>query len=491
MTCFVSHATPAQQIGPPVRVPGRALTVPWCPLTGGFLVSIRKAAVILAAGKGTRMNSKLPKAMHPIGNLPMVGHALRAARQGGSNDVIVICGPDQTEIQAFAAIEGIETVVQEERRGTGHAISLALPALRAAGAELVLSLFADTPLVEGNDVAALFAALTDADLVVAAFTTDDPSHYGRVLLDKAGCPIGIAEWGTPGWDVPSNANKKEKPFLANGGLMGFRLSTCDVLFTKIKPCPTRGEIFQGDLIPLLAKAGGRITLHDGIDPQTLLGANDRADLANLENIFQQRFRQRLLDLGVGMQSPDHVWFSYDTEIEADVRLGPMIRFGPGVRIATGAVISAFCDLEGTTVRAGALVGPFARLRPGSDIREQARIGNFVEIKNSEIDTGAKINHLSYIGDARVGEQANIGAGTITCNYDGKAKHRTRIGAHSFVGSNASLVAPLDIGEDALIGAGSVITKDVASGTLAVSRPVQRQIPGGTARLRTPHLPHKK
>ena len=417
---------------------------------------MEKVAVILAAGLGTRMKSALPKAEHRLAGAPMLRHLLSAA-EGVFDRIVVVVGPGMESLAMFAGPH--EVVVQRERLGTAHA---ALQAAAKFGHGAVAILYADNPLVSADTLRELSARLEagDAGLVLLGTTPPEPGSYGRLISD-GDYVTRIVEY--------ADASEAERaiPFCNAGGLMAGALDmTC--WLNAVKPLNKKGEYYLTDIVEIAREEGKRVAAIEAPFDECM-GINSRAELAAAEAVLQNRLRGVAMEAGVAMLAPETVFLSHDTQLAPDVSIGPYVVFGPGVRVAAGAEIKAFSHLEGCTVHEGAIIGPYARLRPGADIGPGAHIGNFVEIKAAKIGQGAKANHLSYIGDAEVGEQTNIGAGTITCNYDGRKKHKTKIGARVFVGSNTALVAPVKIGDDALLAAGSVITEDVEPNVLAIAR----------------------
>jgi len=432
-----------------------------------------RAAVILAAGMGTRMKSPTPKVMHKVAGLPILGHVIAAARGAGVERIVVVTSPDGAMVREFAAAEGAETVVQDRQLGTGHAAASAAPALADFDGEVVIC-YGDMPLMTAKTLDASFAARAKVGLAIVAFQSNSTA-YGRVIAGTDGLLDRIVEY--------RDANDEERKVdLCNAGIMAADAKSFFRWAAKLENDNTQNEYYLTD-VPEFAKADGQGCAIAVADEGEMMGVNSRAELALAEAAMQARLRAVALNAGVGMMAPETVFLSYDTVLEADAQIGPYVVFGLGVVVRGGAEIKSHCVLEGAEVKAGAIVGPHARLRPGAVIGEGAHIGNFVEVKNSKIGKGSKANHLAYLGDATVGEGANIGAGTITCNYDGFDKHRTEIGDGAFIGSNTSLVAPVKVGEGANTGAGSVITKDVPSGALAVERSEQRDIAGWATKFR--------
>jgi len=429
------------------------------------------AAILLAAGQGTRMNSDLPKVLHTLGSAPLIAHALATARAFAPERTVVVVGYGGDAVaEAVGAVnEEVAVVTQAEQKGTGNAVLQALPALDGfAGDALVL--YGDTPLIRPETLRAMLdARAAGADLVVLGFEAADPAGYGRLIVDADGMLRAIVE--------ARDASPEERAVrLCNSGILAADVATLAALLPEVRPDNAKGEYYLTDVVKL-ARARGLTARAITCPEAETLGVNSRADLAAAEAAFQARARAEALENGVTLTDPASVWFALDTVIGRDVTIGPNVVFGPEVTVESGATIHAFCHLEGCHVSRGARIGPFARLRPGAEIAEEAHIGNFVEIKNAIVEEGAKANHLTYIGDARVGRGANIGAGTITCNYDGVFKHRTEIGRGAFIGSNSALVAPVTVGDGALVAAGSVIVADVPAGALAVARGRQETKPG--------------
>jgi bifunctional UDP-N-acetylglucosamine pyrophosphorylase/glucosamine-1-phosphate N-acetyltransferase len=443
----------------------------------------RLAAVVLAAGKGIRMLSERPKVLHPVANRPMVAHVLQALSSLLPGRVVVVVGPAMESVAA--AVAPHPTVVQAEPLGTGHAVLAARQALAgfAADGKDVLIAFGDTPLVTARTFQAMLNARRPPGqgkgpapaLVLLGFRPMSPTGYGRILLDRQGQPKRIVE------ERDASATER-KVGLCNGGLMLVDGGLLFRLLDRIGNDNAKGEYYLTDLAALVRAEGLSAAVVEAPEDE-VMGVNSRAELAVAEALLQMRLRGKAMAEGTTLIDPTTVWLSADTILGRDVTIYPNVFFGPGVHVADGAEIRSFCHLEGAEVGPGALVGPFARLRPGTVIGRDAHIGNFVELKNAVIDQGAKVNHLSYVGDASVGAKSNIGAGTITCNYDGFAKHRTTIGAGVFVGSNTALVAPVTLGAGAVIGAGSTITEDVPADAVAVARGRQETRDGAAKRYR--------
>jgi len=441
-----------------------------------------KAAIILAAGQGTRMKSALPKVLHRIAGLPMLGHAIAALRGAGIERIVVVTSAAGEAVRAFAIAQGCQTAIQHEQLGTGHAAAAAKDALQDFDGTIVIA-SGDVPLVTPAIIADVLAAQARTGLALAAFQAADPGAYGRVLTAPDGTLDRIVEFKDAGAD-------ERKVTLCNAGLYAADARQFFAWATGLNNQNAQGEYYLTD-IPAIARKAGIATNIALTDEAALTGVNSRAELAAAENLMQARLRRRLLDAGVGMAAPETVHLCHDTQIGADTQIEPYVVFGPGVKIAGGVTIRAFSHIEGANIAAGAIIGPYARLRPGADIGEDAHIGNFVEVKNSDIGKGAKANHLTYLGDASIGAKANIGAGTITCNYDGYTKARTVIGAGAFIGSDTSLVAPVTVGAGAITAAGSVITADVDADALAIARGTQAQKRGWAAAFRASKTKDKK
>jgi bifunctional UDP-N-acetylglucosamine pyrophosphorylase/glucosamine-1-phosphate N-acetyltransferase len=435
-------------------------------------------AIVLAAGKGTRMKSERPKVLHRLAGAPLLAHALQTAKGAGFDRLAVVIGPGMEDVGATASAldPTLDVFVQAEQLGTADAVRAAHRAFEEFPGQ-VLILYGDTPLLRADTIGKVRAELDGgADLVVIGFETDDPAGYGRLLLDERGGLAGIRE--------EKDASEEERALtLCNSGIMGFRSSkTLLDLLGRIGNDNAKKEFYLTDAVAL-ARADRLEARIVEADIGEVLGVNSRAELAEAEHAMQWRLRDAAMENGATLIAPETVFLSHDTRIGRDVVIEPHVVIGEGVVIEDGATIKSFCYMQESRIGQGATVGPFARLRPGADLATNAHIGNFVEIKKSEIGEGAKVNHLTYIGDTTIGPRANVGAGTITCNYDGFGKHRTEIGAGAFIGSNSSLVAPVKIGEGAYIGSGSVISKDVAPDALALSRSPQEERPGWAAKMR--------
>ncbi|ULB10153.1 bifunctional UDP-N-acetylglucosamine diphosphorylase/glucosamine-1-phosphate N-acetyltransferase GlmU [Cereibacter azotoformans] len=430
--------------------------------------------IVLAAGQGTRMNSDLPKVLHRVGAAPMLHHALRAGQSLEPERVVVVAGhgAEQVARAARAFDETVEVVVQAEQLGTAHAVAQAAPLLADAPGEVVV-LYGDTPFIRPETLERMIEMRARHAVVVLGFEAADPGRYGRLVtrgedLDR------IVEW--------KDATDEERAItLCNSGVICAETHLLFSLVSEVGNANAAGEYYLTDVVAL-ARAKG---LSAGVaicDEAETLGVNTRAQLAAAEAEFQRRARAAALEDGVTLTAPDTVFFALDTFLGRDAIVGPNVVFGPGVTVESGAEIRAFCHLEGCHISRGATVGPFARLRPGAELAEDVHVGNFVEIKNAVLDEGVKVGHLTYLGDAHVGEHTNIGAGTVTCNYDGVNKHRTEIGAHAFIGSDTMLVAPVSVGARAMTASGSVITEDVPAEALAVGRARQVTKPGLATRL---------
>ncbi|WP_426238369.1 bifunctional UDP-N-acetylglucosamine diphosphorylase/glucosamine-1-phosphate N-acetyltransferase GlmU [Pararhizobium sp. DWP1-1-3] len=433
-------------------------------------------AIILAAGESTRMKSSMSKVLHPVAGRPMIANVVDSLVNASISSVALVLGRDAEAVQSAAARNDIDmsAFLQTERLGTGHAVLAAKDAI-AKGYDDILVVFGDTPLITAAPLLAARQGLADGnDVVVIGFQTADPTGYGRLLVEN-GALVAIRE--------QKDATEEEKKITyCNGGLMAINGPKALELLGKIGNANAKGEYYLTDIVEIVRAEGGKAIAVEA--PETeLTGCNNRAELAMIEAIWQKRRRHELMVSGVSMIAPETVFLAFDTQIAQDVLIEPNVVFGPGVTIESGAVIHAFSHLEGARVGAEATVGPYARLRPGANLGPESKVGNFCEVKKAEIGAGAKVNHLTYIGDAFVGEKTNIGAGTITCNYDGVNKHITRIGANAFIGSNSSLVAPVSIGDGALVASGSVVTQDVPADAVAFGRARQEIKPGRAKILR--------
>lgn len=434
-------------------------------------------AIILAAGMGTRMKSRLPKVMHHLAGRSMLSHVVAASVEAGLDECVAVIGPGMSEVtEDLEAISGrISHVVQAERKGTAHAV-LQAQEWFARASKGILVLYGDTPLLTPGTLKRMAAALDNADCVVLGFEAEDPSGYGRLLVNRDGALEAIREH--------ADATDKEKLVtLCNSGVMAFGSVHIESLLNAIGNDNAKGEYYLTDAVEI-ARSQGLKTVVEIAGEDEVLGINSRSQLSEAEYIMQNRLRVAAMEQGATLIDPDSTFFSFDTVLGRDVVVEPNVVFGTGVRVGNEVTIKAFSHLEGADVSDGAVLGPFARLRPGARIGRAAKVGNFVEIKKAEVHEGAKVNHLSYIGDAVIGAKANIGAGTITCNYDGFNKHLTQIGEGAFIGSNTALVAPVKVGEGAYVGSGSVITQSVSDHALAVARGRQIEKEGWAASFRT-------
>ena len=432
------------------------------------------AVVILAAGKGTRMKSALHKVLHPIAGRPMLMTLLASVAELAPARTVVVTGAGREQIEAALTGSGVASAHQAEQLGTGHAVAQARSSLDGFGGD-VLVLYGDVPLVTADTMRRMLARLHAGDdpaTVVLGFRPHDPGAYGRVIATVDGRIERMVEF--------KDATSEERAVtLCNSGLMAARAEELFEWLERVGNDNAAGEYYLPDVVMLAGRPSAVIETAAG----EVAGVNSRGELAALEAAWQHMRQLAAMTDGVTLVAPETVWFSHDTTISSDVTVEPNVVFGPGVSVAEGATIRAFSHLEGATVGPNCEVGPYARLRPGTVLEAKAKVGNFVEVKKATLGPGAKANHLSYIGDATVGPAANIGAGTITCNYDGFFKYRTTIGAGAFIGSNSALVAPVTIGDGAIVGAGSVVTQDVAADALALVRPPQTARAGWAARFR--------
>ncbi len=418
--------------------------------------------VVLAAGEGTRMASRLPKVLHKVAGRTMLHHVLETTRAAGATRTAVVIGPDRDDVAAEArrVVPDAQVFVQRDRLGTAHAVLAARAALEA-GVDDVLVLYADTPLIRPQTLERLRAPLAQgAAVAVLGFRPDDPTGYGR-LITAGEALVAIRE------EKDATATEKAVGF-CNAGLMALSGAHALALLDRIGNANAKGEYYLTDAVEL-ARAEGLAVVATEADVEEVAGVNSRLQLAEAEAILQRRLRAAAMTAGVTLVAPETVFLSADTRLGRDVVVEPNVVFGPGVSVGDDVVIHAFCHLEGAVVEAGAQIGPFARLRPGTRLENGVRIGNFVETKAAHVEKGAKINHLSYVGDAHVGANANLGAGTITCNYDGFGKYRTEIGENAFIGVNSALVAPVTIGKGAFVGTGAVVTDNVPDDALALAR----------------------
>ena len=433
------------------------------------------AAVILAAGKGTRIKSDLHKVLHPIAGRPMLEHLLASVAELEPARQVVVVGSGREQLETALGSRAA-IAVQEPQLGTGHAVQQAEQALADFAGD-VLVMYGDVPFVSSATMREMLERLHGDDepaVVVLGFQPEDALQYGRVIAvgDRI---VKMVEY--------KDADPDERDCsLCNSGLMAARSADLFALLARVGNDNAQGEYYLPDVVNI-ALADGRVcAVVTTEDPDEVAGINSRAELAEAEQRWQQRRRRRAMDEGASLVAPETVWFAWDTQMGRDVLVEPNVVFGPGVSVADGAKIRAFCHIEGASLASGVEVGPYARLRPGAVLEEKAKVGNFVEVKKATLGKGAKANHLSYIGDAEVGAGANIGAGTITCNYDGYFKYKTVIGERAFIGSNSALVAPVKIGADAIVGAGSAVTRDVADGELRIVRAEQLVKPGWADRF---------
>jgi bifunctional UDP-N-acetylglucosamine pyrophosphorylase/glucosamine-1-phosphate N-acetyltransferase len=437
----------------------------------------RFAVVILAAGQGTRMRSDTHKVLHPIASRPLLLHLLDRVDALGAEKRVVVVGKGREQVEAAIAGRDVSVAVQAEQKGTGHAVQQAEEALSGYDGPVIV-LYGDTPFVETATLRRMLDRL-DGDggpgVVVLASSPADPLKYGRIILGSGDRIAKMVEY--------KDASEEERAVrLCNSGMMAVRAKDLFRWLARVGNDNAAGEYYLPDIVNIASSEGREAVVIEG-DPYETAGVNSRAELAHLELEWQRRRREQVLDEGATLIDPESVWFAYDTKLGRDVTVEPHVVFGPGVLVADGATIHAFSHIEGATIGAKASIGPFARIRPGTRLAEKTKVGNFVELKKAEIGEGAKVNHLSYVGDASVGARANIGAGTITCNYDGFGKYKTVIGEGAFIGSNTALVAPVIVGDGAIVGAGSVITRNVEADSLAVERNEQKGISGWARRFR--------
>lgn len=433
------------------------------------------SAVILAAGKGTRMKSQLPKVLHKIAWQPMVSHVLQSVYQVQRVErVALVLSEDMDNVRQVAGAVpmparcALDYVVQKERLGTGHAVKMALPALQGfKGTTLIL--LGDVPLVQAETIRKLISKTEDgAKVCVLGFYAANPAEYGRMITSASGDLEKIVEYKDA-----SDAERKVN--LCNSGIIAVDNEVLPELIGQLKNENAKKEYYLTDIIAI-ARSKGYACRYEVTEESEVMGVNSREQLAQAEHLLQQRLRKNAMENGVTMMHPESVFLATDTVFGTDVVLHPHVVFGPGVRVGEEVEIRSFCHIEGANIGDHAIIGPFARLRPGSVLEKQVHVGNFVEIKNATLDEGAKANHLSYIGDASVGQRTNIGAGTITCNYDGFRKSETVIGKDCFIGSHTSLVAPVTIGDGVIIGAGSTITEDVEDDAMSLTRTEQKVLP---------------
>lgn len=434
------------------------------------------AIVILAAGKGTRMKSSLHKVLHPLGGRPMLHHLMDTAEPLNPTKKVIVVGAGKEQVEASVG-HMADIVVQEPQLGTGHAVQMTKANLNGFKGE-VLVLYGDVPLLTKATMQKMIEARANsgAAVVVLGFTPADAKAYGRLKVNESGYLDAIIEY--------KDANEEERAItLCNSGIMSLSGEHMFDLLDALDDNNAAKEFYLTDVVEI-ANSKGHICSVVEADEQEVMGINSRSELAEAEAVFQNSRRQYFMEEGVTLIDPSSIYFSHDTDIGQDVTIGPNVVFGPGSSVADNVTIHAFCHIEGANVGEGSSIGPFARLRPAANLGKGVKVGNFVEIKKSDVEDGAKVSHLSYIGDARVGKNANIGAGTITCNYDGYFKYHTDIGEGAFIGSNSALVAPITIGDGAIVGAGSVVTMAVEADALAIARGKQRQLGGWAAKFRT-------
>ena len=440
-------------------------------------------AIILAAGKGTRMKSDLHKVLHPVGGRPMLLTLMDTLKKLDTARKVVIVGAGREQVEAAVSAEdaNVSFALQEPQLGTGHAVMCGREAMQDMDGDTLI-LYGDVPLIKAETLEEMIRVRRASceggkapSAVVLGFTPKDAAAYGRLVTKADGSLESIVEY--------KDASDDERAItLCNSGIMCVDNSLLFSMLDDVNNDNAAKEYYLTDLVAVARGRGLGVAVVE-TSVQEVMGINSRAELADAEKLFQNRARRAAMDGGASMTDPDSVFLNYDTVIGRDVMIEPNVVFGPGVTVADGAIIYAFSHLEGASVGKNTKIGPFARLRPGTVVEEGAKIGNYVEVKKSIIEAGAKVNHFTYIGDARIGEKANIGAGTITCNYDGFNKYKTDIGAGAFIGSNSSLVAPVTIGDGAIVGAGSVITGKVAADALAVTRADQKEKAGWAARFR--------
>ncbi|MBA3577739.1 MAG: bifunctional UDP-N-acetylglucosamine diphosphorylase/glucosamine-1-phosphate N-acetyltransferase GlmU [Sphingomonas sp.] len=435
------------------------------------------AVVILAAGQGTRMRSDTHKVLHPIASRPLLLHLLDAVDGLGAARRVVVVGKGRDQVEKALSGRDVSVAHQSEQKGTGHAVLQAKQSLESyAGAVLIL--YGDTPFVDAATLNRMLERLGGDDspgVVVLASKPEDPGAYGRIILGQGDRIAKMVEY--------RDATQEEREVrMCNSGMMAVGAKDLFRWLAEVKNDNAAGEYYLPDVVNIAAAEGRGAVVIEG-DPYETAGVNSRAELAHLELEWQRRRREQVLHEGATLIDPESVWFAFDTRLARDVTVEPHVVFGPGVKVAEGATIKAFSHIEGAVIGARAIIGPFARIRPGTSLAEGSKVGNFVELKKASVGAGAKVNHLSYVGDAEIGSGANIGAGTITCNYDGFGKYRTIIGEGAFIGSNTALVAPVTIGDGAIVGAGSVITSDVEADSLAVERSEQKGLAGWARRFR--------
>lgn len=440
--------------------------------------------IVLAAGEGTRMKSSRPKLLHKVAGLPIISHVVKAAVGAGADNLAVITGPkgQETETTVSAAAANAKFFTQSEQKGTAHAALMAEPLWKDVSGYIAI-VYGDHPLLTPEVFRSVLDRLDDGkDAAILGFEPTDPTGYGRLLTDGDRL-LEIREH--------KDASEQERKIgLCNACILAFKADVFRDAIFKVDDNNAQNEFYLGDLV-VHANAAGKDIGYAIAPWEDVIGVNSQAQLAEAEALFQQRLRKKALDAGASMIDPNTVYFSYDTLIESDVTIEPNVVFGTAVTVGQGAEIRAFSHIEGASIGPNAQIGPFARLRPGTELADGTKVGNFVEVKNAKIAEGTKLNHLSYIGDAEIGANTNVGAGTITCNYDGINKHKTLIGEGVFVGSNSSLVAPVELGDKAYIASGSVITDDVAKDALGLGRARQNNKDGYAPKLRAKAEAFKK
>ncbi len=431
-----------------------------------------RAAIILAAGKSTRMKSKTSKVLHKVGGKPMLNWVADLARDVGVEKLVCVVGEANQDVRKAAEALGMEIAVQEPQLGTGHAVLAAKDNFKDFDG-VVTILYADNPLIRAETAEQVYTLLEQgADLAVLGFESEDPTPWGRLVMDGDELTAIV--------EAKDASEAQKKITFCNSGVISASSADMFSALARVTNDNAKGEYYLTDVVEILRK-DGRKTVAASADEKEVFGVNSRSDLATIEQYFQTRMRNHFLENGVTLRDPETTYFSHDTEIAGDADIGANVVFGPGVSIAEDAVVHPFSHLEGASIGKGAVIGPFARLRPGTELGDNTKIGNFVETKKARLDTGSKVNHLSYVGDAEIGKNVNIGAGTITCNYDGYFKHKTTIGDGAFVGTHSSLVAPITIGKGAFLGSGGVITKDVPDDALALARADQSNKDGWAKR----------
>jgi bifunctional UDP-N-acetylglucosamine pyrophosphorylase/glucosamine-1-phosphate N-acetyltransferase len=437
---------------------------------------MQTAVIILAAGIGKRMNSDIPKVLHKVAGAPLILHSIRAGSALDPEKIIVVTGHDATIIENEVSKTEPQAAFayQNQQNGTGHAVTCASKLLKDFTGNIII-LYGDVPFISPETLAKMVSERQNgADIVVLGFQSENPGKYGRLIFEK-GELTDIIE-AKDATESQLNIN------LCNSGVISADANQLFELLLEVTDDNASKEYYLTDIVGLAHRKGLSIKVFFCDETETI-GVNTRSELAIAEDLFQKQARNRALETGVTLVQPETTYFAFDTVIGRDSCIGPNVVFGPGVSIESGVEVFAFCHLEGCHISRGAKVGPFARLRPGTELSEDVKIGNFVELKNSILSQGSKVNHLSYIGDTTVGEKTNIGAGTITCNYDGTNKYPSTIGNRVFIGSNTMLVAPISIGNDVITAAGTVVTKNIPDGDLAISRTKQENKSGYTAKLK--------